>query len=271
MSKRFVEIAVISDVHLGTFGCHAKELNAYLKSISPRTLILNGDIIDMWQLSKNYFPTEHTKVLRRILKMMQNGTQVYYITGNHDEYLRKFSHIQLGNFKLVNQLTLQLNQDTFWFFHGDIFDVTMQHSKWLAKLGGKGYDYLIILNRAINYLLEKTGREKLSLSKRVKDGVKKAAKFINDFERNTALFAYEKGVKYVICGHIHEPCIKDIKVENETIHYLNSGDWVENLSSLEFNLGEWKLVYYKDLPITFTEDDLDNTEFNIQSIINKAV
>ena len=111
----------------------------------------------------------------------------------------------------------------------------------------------------------------MSLSKRVKDGVKKAAKFISDFEHNTAVFAHEKGVKYVVCGHIHEPCIKDINIEGETIHYLNSGDWVENLSALEYNLGEWNLIHYKDLAITFSEDDLDITDFNIQSIINKAM
>jgi UDP-2,3-diacylglucosamine pyrophosphatase LpxH len=244
MSNRFVEIAVVSDVHLGTFGCHAKELNAYLKSISPRTLILNGDIIDMWQLSKNYFPTEHTKVLRRILKMMQNGTQVYYITGNHDEYLRKFSHIQLGNFKLVNQLTLQLNQDTFWFFHGDIFDVTMQHSKWLAKLGGKGYDYLILFNRFVNWVLELFGKQKMSLSKKVKERVKKAVAWINNFELTAAELGIEQQYDYVICGHIHQAQHRTITTNKGSIVYLNSGDWIENLTALEYHNHEWNIYEF---------------------------
>ena len=66
--KRNIDIAVISDVHLGTYGCHARELNNYLKSIQPRTLILNGDIFDIWYFKKSYFPKEHMEVVRRILK-----------------------------------------------------------------------------------------------------------------------------------------------------------------------------------------------------------
>ena len=108
MQKRQVEVAVISDVHLGTYGCHAEELNRYLKSIKPRILIINGDFIDIWQLSKFYFPDSHWRVIQRIIKMMMNGTQVYYLTGNHDEMLRKFSGAQLENFHLEDKLVLEL-------------------------------------------------------------------------------------------------------------------------------------------------------------------
>ena len=78
MSKREVDIVVISDVHLGTYGCHAKELLKYLKSVKPKMVILNGDIIDIWQFSKRYFPEAHTKVIRRILKFVTEGVPVYY-------------------------------------------------------------------------------------------------------------------------------------------------------------------------------------------------
>ena len=150
MEKRKVKVAVISDVHLGTFGCHAGELNKYLKSISPEILIINGDFIDIWQLSKFYFPDSHWRVIKRIIKMMMNGTQVYYLTGNHDEMLRKFSGAQLDNFHLEDKLVLELDGKRFWFFHGDVFDVTMQHGKWLAKLGAVGYDTLIHINSFAN-------------------------------------------------------------------------------------------------------------------------
>jgi UDP-2,3-diacylglucosamine pyrophosphatase LpxH len=76
MAKRQVKVAVISDVHLGTYGCHAEELNRYLKSIEPELLIINGDFIDIWQFSKSYFPATHTKVLQRVMKMLSNGTKV---------------------------------------------------------------------------------------------------------------------------------------------------------------------------------------------------
>ena len=50
--KRDVQVVVLSDIHLGTYGCHAEELLRYLKSIKPGKVILNGDIIDMWQFRK---------------------------------------------------------------------------------------------------------------------------------------------------------------------------------------------------------------------------
>jgi UDP-2,3-diacylglucosamine pyrophosphatase LpxH len=244
MSKRAVEIVVISDVHLGTYGCHAKELLKYLKSIKPKTVILNGDIFDIWQFSKSYWPDAHMKVVRKILKFVTEGSKVYYLTGNHDEMFRKFAPIKVGKFELVNKLVLEMGDKKAWIFHGDIFDVTMQHSKWLAKLGAIGYDSLIILNSYVNWCLSRLGKEKMSFSKRIKGRFKDAVKFINDFETTAADLAIDKGYDYVICGHIHQPEIRKIRTANGTVLYLNSGDWVESLSALEYNKGEWNLYHY---------------------------
>ena len=124
-SRRKVDLVVISDVHLGTYGCHAKELTEYLKSIQPNILVLNGDIIDGWAFSKSYFPGSHHQVLLEIMNLLSLGTIVYYITGNHDEVLRKFSDLNLGNFNLVDKLVLQLDGKRAWIFHGDILFVTV--------------------------------------------------------------------------------------------------------------------------------------------------
>lgn len=245
--KRPLDIVVISDVHLGIYGCHAKELVQYLDSIDPKILILNGDIIDIWQFSKRYFPKAHTKVIRRILKMIGKGTDVYYLTGNHDEALRKYAGFELGNFTIDNKLILEVDGKNHWFFHGDVYDVTMKNSKWLAKLGGKGYDILIILNRLVNNVLERMGREKLSFSKKVKHSVKQAVKFISDFEQIVAEIAIDKKFDVVCCGHIHQPIIKEMQHNGKTITYLNSGDWVESLTSLEYSGGQWHLYQH---PVT---------------------
>ncbi len=197
MLKQQLDIAVISDVHLGTYGCHADELYLYLKSIQPKWLIINGDFIDGWQFSKRYFPDSHTKVLQQILKMMTEGVKVVYITGNHDEMLRPFSGFSLGNFSLEDKLLLTIKNQQIWFFHGDVFDLSMQHGKWLAKLGGFGYDLLIGFNRFVNSLLEKFGYEKYSFSKKVKGSVKAALKHINNFEQTVADIAIENGYDYV--------------------------------------------------------------------------
>lgn len=245
MSKREVDIAVISDVHLGTYGCHAKELLKYLKSIKPKMLVLNGDIIDVWQFSKHYWPETHMKVVRKLMKFVVEGVPVYYLTGNHDELLRKFADMHMGAFHLQNKLILELDGKKAWFFHGDVFDVTMQHSKWLAKLGAVGYDTLILINSFVNWGLTLMGREKMSFSKRIKAKFKDAVKFINKFEDTAAELAAEKGYGYVVCGHIHQPEMRKIDTEHGAVTYLNSGDWVENLTALEYHEKEWTIFKYE--------------------------
>ncbi|MES2417311.1 MAG: UDP-2,3-diacylglucosamine diphosphatase [Bacteroidota bacterium] len=241
MTKRALDIVVISDVHLGTYGCHAKELLKYLKSIDPKIIILNGDIVDIWQFSKKYWPETHLKILRKLMKFVVEGVSVYYLTGNHDELLRKFADLHLGSFHLQNKLVLNFDGKRAWFFHGDVFDVTMQHSKWLAKLGAIGYDSLILLNSLVNWFLVRIGREKMSFSQKIKAKFKDAVKFINNFEHTAAALAAEKGYDYVVCGHIHQPEIKQI----DNILYLNSGDWVESLTALEYRNKQWEIFNYE--------------------------
>lgn len=263
LKKRIVDIVVISDVHLGTYGCHAKELLKYLNTIKPKTLILNGDIIDIWQFRKSYFPKSHLKVVKKLLDFSSKGTKVYYITGNHDEMLRKFSDTTMGNFSIVDKLVLDLHDKKAWIFHGDIFDSSVHHAKWIAKLGGIGYDYLILLNRFINWCLIKMGKEPYSLSKKIKSSVKKAVKFISDFETTATDLAIEKNYDYVICGHIHEPKIVEKENKKGKTLYLNSGDWIENLTALEYNKKRWKLYQYSSDAISSEEEDYFELETNL--------
>lgn len=246
MKKRSVELVVLSDIHLGTYGCHAKELLTYLSGIKPRTLILNGDIIDIWQFRKSYFPKSHLKVVKKLIDFASKGTKVYYITGNHDEMLRKFSNTSMGNFSIVDKVVLELDGKKAWFFHGDVFDSSVHHAKWIAKLGGIGYDYLILLNRFVNWALTRMGREPYSLSKKIKSSVKKAVKFISDFETTAADLAIENHYDYVICGHIHEPIITVKENKKGSVTYLNSGDWIENLTALEYHRKRWKLYRHSN-------------------------
>jgi UDP-2,3-diacylglucosamine pyrophosphatase LpxH len=244
--KRRPEIVVLSDVHLGTYGCHAEELLRYLKTIKPKKLILNGDIIDMWQFSKHYWPKSHMQVVKHITGLLAKGTKIIYLTGNHDEMLRKFAGFRLGSFQIENKAVLKLNGKRAWVFHGDVFDVTMKYSKWLAKLGAAGYDTLILINTFVNWCLKKLGRERISLSKRVKDSVKTAVKFINNFEKTASDIAISNGYNFVLCGHIHQPEIKIIENEMGKVTYLNSGDWVENLTALEYDGANWSIYRYRD-------------------------
>jgi UDP-2,3-diacylglucosamine pyrophosphatase LpxH len=247
MHKRNPDVVVLSDIHLGTYGCHARELVHYLKSISPQLLILNGDIIDGWQFSKSYFPPAHMQVIKEILNLLSQGTRVVYVTGNHDEMLRRYSELHLGNFQLSDKLVIEMNGKRTWIFHGDVFDATTKGSaKIIAKLGGWGYDWLILLNRLINWVLTQFGQPKMSLSKKVKNGVKKAVSWIADFEQTAAELAISKGYDYVICGHIHQPQQRIVSTEEGQVTYLNSGDWIENLTALEYTNQSWEIYHYKE-------------------------
>jgi len=251
--KRRVELAVISDLHLGMRGCRAAEVLRYLKSIDPEILVLNGDIIDVWQFKKKYFPAAHMQVVRELLGMIAKQKTIYYITGNHDEVFRRFKGFETSNFKIVNKVVLPLDGKKAWFFHGDVFDVTMQHSKWLAMLGGKGYDALIWFNHVINQVSLALGKGRISLSKKVKESVKSAVKFINHFEETAAEIAIRNGFDFVVCGHIHQPANRIVKTEDGEVTYLNSGDWVENCTALEYNEGEWRIHWQEEVAARNTD------------------
>ena len=267
MQKRPVDVAVISDVHLGTYGCHAAELLHYLRSIQPRLLILNGDIIDIWNFSKRYFPAAHLEVISEICRLASSGTRVVYITGNHDELLRKYSDLSLGNFQITDKLVMEINGQMCWIFHGDVFDASTKGSaKILAKLGGKGYDLLILINSFINWTLKLFGKEKMSFSKKVKAGVKKAVAWIDNFEQTAAELAIEKKYDYVICGHIHQPQQRTITTGKGSVQYLNSGDWVENLSALEYYNNQWHLYQYDErTPVAPTCINKEKPRLNVMS------
>jgi UDP-2,3-diacylglucosamine pyrophosphatase LpxH len=246
MHVKELDLVVISDVHLGTYGCHAKELVTYLKSIRPGVLVLNGDIIDAWQFRKKYFPKSHLQVIEQIIRMSVEGTRVYYITGNHDDILRRFSDTDAGNIYLRDKLVLQLGGNRIWIFHGDIFDASVISTPLLAKLGGNGYDLLIRINRWVNKIRQNLGMEPYSFSGKIKSSVKQAVRFIQDFENKAIEVAAEKGFDTVICGHIHQPQNRMVQTHHGDIHYLNAGDWIENLTALEYRFNTWNIYRYDE-------------------------
>jgi UDP-2,3-diacylglucosamine pyrophosphatase LpxH len=264
MERRPLDVAILSDLHLGTYGAKAKEVLNYLKSIAPQMLILNGDIIDAWQFSKHYFPASHMAVVKEILCMLAKGTRVIYITGNHDEIMRRYSGIELGNFQLTDKLVVEINSKMTWIFHGDVFDNTTRGSaKFWAKLGSNGYGFLMLLNRGINSVMKVLGRERVSLSKSIMAGVNKAVIRINDFEMTAAEIAIEKKYDYVICGHIHQPQKRQVETEAGKVMYLNSGDWVEHMTSLEFYQNDWHIYTYDEKQFANSKLEIEKTELNV--------
>lgn len=245
--RRKIDICVISDVHLGSYGCHAEQLNKYIKTINPEKLILNGDIFDGYVFNKNYFPNSHFEFVRNVMTLLKNGTEIYYLIGNHDDFMREFDEISMLNLHKLDKLVLEVDGKKCWFFHGDVFDISMQGKlgKTVSKIAGQAYDWIIVMNRWVNNLLKMFGRQPYSLSKKIKDSVKKAVKYVADFEQMSCEHAIKQGYDYVINGHIHQPKIMEYKNQEGKVVYLNSGDWVENLTALEYHDGEWKIYQFQ--------------------------
>ncbi|MFC4096682.1 UDP-2,3-diacylglucosamine diphosphatase [Euzebyella saccharophila] len=267
MKKRKLEVVVISDVHLGSLNCHADELNTYLHSIEPKKLILNGDILDVGQFNKRYFPKSHMKVIRKIMALASKGTQVFFITGNRDEVLRKLSGTSMGNIHIVDKLVLQLDGKKAWFFHGDVFDNPFLNINWLAKLGSFGYQLLFSFNKFTNYIYYKSGKKRPTLSLTSKENA--ITTYINDFEEFSVKMAVRKHYDYVVCGHLHHPKKERYKIRDSHCTYLNSGDWVKNLTSLEYNFKRWKIYRYQHDKLSPFFMDMELREMDIQELFEQ--
>jgi UDP-2,3-diacylglucosamine pyrophosphatase LpxH len=229
---------IISDLHLGSKAARRDDILDFLDKISTETLILNGDIIDGWSLQRgSKWTKKDTKIIRKILKISETDTEVIWLRGNHDEFLKDFLPFDLGNIKIVEDYIHQHGSIRYYIFHGDVLDVFITKVKWLAYIGSIGYDIALWINRWYNRWRAWRKLPYYSISKDIKNGIKKATNFINDFEINAVRLAKGKGCQVAICGHIHQPSLKD--------EYMNSGDWCENCTALvETKDGKWKLIDY---------------------------
>jgi UDP-2,3-diacylglucosamine pyrophosphatase LpxH len=241
--KTTVKTIVLSDIHLGIRNSHVREVVHFLRAHACETLILNGDIIDGWQLRKSgKWKKRHTTFFKLLLKWLSTtDTRVIYLRGNHDDFLDEVLPLELGNFSIRRTHRLEGFGRSYFVVHGDIFDTVTTRLKWIAKLGDTGYTFLLWLNGHYNRYRTRRGLPYYSLSQAVKHKVKKAVSFISDYERELCSVAAAEKCDGIICGHIHQPADKYV----DGIHYLNSGDWVETLSALVQDLdGTWKVVYY---------------------------
>jgi UDP-2,3-diacylglucosamine pyrophosphatase LpxH len=220
----------ISDVHLGTPGCQAHALLDFLKHVECDTLYLVGDIIDGWQLRRNwYWPQTHNDVVQKLLRKARKGTRVIFIPGNHDEFGRKFLDHSFGGVEVAEEwIHTTADGKRLWITHGDLYDGVIQCARWLALLGDTAYEFTLKLNRHLNSWRARMGLPYWSLSRYLKLKVKRAVSYVGDFEAALAREARKRGVDGLVCGHIHHAEMRMV----EGILYCNDGDWVESLSAL---------------------------------------
>ena len=248
--RKYYPTIVLSDIHLGSEHSRTEEVTRFLKHVDCDRLILNGDIIDGWQLKKSgkRWKQKHTDFFKVLMKMMEKrGTEIIYVVGNHDDFLDSLAPFKFSNISIVKDYLLKTRQGKRYFVtHGDIFDTVTTHMRWLAMLGDMGYTFLLWLNKVYNHRRERQGKPYFSLSQEVKHRVKSAVSYISEFEKELVRLAEAKHLDGIICGHIHQAA----SVWYGNVHYLNSGDWVECMTDLvEDEPGEWDIVTYNNVQL----------------------
>lgn len=229
----------MSDLHLGSKACRSKDIIKFLENVSCYNLILNGDIIDGWALKRgSKWKEEHTKILRKILKLSESGTNVVWIRGNHDDFLESYISVVMGNISVREDLVYKgKDKRLYYIFHGDVLDVFSSKFKIIAKIGSIGYDFALWLNRWYNKYREWRKLPYYSISKDIKNGVKSAVTFISDFEGRAVQTAKKQKCDVAVCGHIHQTELRE--------DYMNSGDWCENCTALSEDLdGKWTILNF---------------------------
>lgn len=233
---------IISDIHLGMLDSKSEEVCDLLDNTEFDRLVLLGDIIDGWALSRgSKWRPSHMKCIRKIMKAAQKGKQVIWVMGNHDDFLREWIPMEIGSIIICDRYDLMIGEKKYLLIHGDVFDVFITNMKWLAKIGSIGYDFALLLNRWYNQYRRWLGKLYFSLSKKIKESFKQATSFIGKFEEHLSGLAHEEGYAGVICGHIHKA---EMKTMPNGIHYLNSGDWIESLTYIVEENGKLSLHHY---------------------------
>lgn len=224
----------VSDLHLGSRGCQAEAISAFLKHVRCEKLYLVGDIIDTWRLkSRWHWPESHNDVLRRLLNHARHETEVIFIPGNHDDPARQFVNLEFGGVRVVpHAIHAGADGKRLLVTHGDQFDMVVQHSRALALFGAGAYEFLLRINRVYNKFRKWRGKPYWSLSKAIKLKVKRACTFISSFEEHLLREAHRKGLDGVVCGHIHKADHRVERIDGAEMRYYNCGDWVESCTAL---------------------------------------
>jgi len=262
VKRKYYPTIILSDIHLGSDYSRTEEVSDFLRQVDCDRLILNGDIIDGWQLKRSgkRWKQQYSDFFKVLMKMMENrGTEITYIRGNHDDFLDSLIPLHFYNISVVKDYILESHGRHYLVTHGDIFDSVTSNMRWVAMLGDIGYNFLLWLNKFYNRRRKKQGKAYFSLAQHVKHKVKGAVSYISSFEKELVKLARSRKLNGIICGHIHQAA----NIWYDDIHYLNSGDWVESMTALiEDEEGQWDVIHYNNL-VSKKTDTMADTDWEL--------
>jgi len=234
-----VRALFISDCHIGSDYCNHEKLLKLLSEIECEYLYIVGDFIDGWILSRKFkWNNNYNTILQKILRMSRKGTQVYYVWGNHDDFIEPFTGIYFGeNVQVVRETShVTLNNEKILIIHGDQFDGIVTKNKWIQHIGSVIYDYSLAVNKLFRVF-------KFSFSNFLKQKAKEAVKYISNYEQTVVNYCKNSNHDSTLCGHIHKPECNFI----DGINYYNTGDWIENNTFIvETTDGKIELIKYEN-------------------------
>lgn len=254
--EREVEVAVVSDLHLGTAAARVAELDDYLAGIRPRVLVLNGDVFDLWHFKSSRWCARHEAIVARVIALAAQGTAVHYLVGNHDEALRPWVGRSFAGVRLDERLELEVGGERLLFCHGDAFDDGRCARSWLSWVGDKFYDGCSALDRQVARGFRALGWRPRSVVGWSKDRLPQATRYIAAYERRCLAGAAAQGFDGVVCGHIHRARLHAEVVADRVVSYRNSGDWVDSMTALEYGVNGWRIVALAGIGVGVMEADL---------------
>jgi UDP-2,3-diacylglucosamine pyrophosphatase LpxH len=237
-----IKSCFISDTHLNSPFSKAEVLSKFLKLYDCDNLYLVGDILDFYVKGFN-IDKHQLDVIRKIATKAKRGVNVVYVLGNHDEIL---SHVleydvNIINIKFVHDYIYETGGKRILLTHGHIMDIPIVRHLYL--FGDACYHLLLQINSSYNWIRGLFGMKYYSLSQKIKDSVKTAISFIEDFEHSLIEYTKSKNCDACITGHIHKAEMKRV----EDVVYMNCGDWVESCTAVIETLdGEFQLIQYID-------------------------
>lgn len=219
----------ISDVHLGTRASKAEELVGFLRGLECEHLIVVGDLIDGWRLEREaWWPASHQEVLDQLFGHAHGGAQVVYVTGNHDEELRR-EPSSFGPVRCVERL---LHEDVLgrrWLvLHGDRHDPVTGKRGLMTPIGDAALLASVALDRVVDSARRSVGRERAELGRKLRGWMKRSVCRLEPWIGRVTAEARAQAAQGVVCGHFHEA---DLRPHGELV-YANTGDWVQARTAL---------------------------------------
>jgi UDP-2,3-diacylglucosamine pyrophosphatase LpxH len=227
-NQYLMDCVIISDLHLGSEVCQAKELENFLEWVVRhcQMLIVNGDIFD--DLNFKRLKRHHFNCLRIIRRNTdRDDFRVIWMRGNHDGPADIISHIV--GVDILDEFHLDQSGLKLLIIHGDQFDTVVSNQPWITA-------FFSALFRGLSKILP------LNLARWIRRLSKK-------FQRNSSVVrtratseAARRGFNAVTCGHTHKA---EDSLENG-IRYINTGTWTDQSPCpfLSVNQGVMELRYW---------------------------